>query len=153
MVAAIRPDEVNVPLFVHIVGAAVLVGALALALAALSLAWRRADPAEAAGLDRFAFRALLFVAVPAFVVMRAGAFWVWREEGWDDVEEEPAWLGVGYATSEPGALVLVAAAALAWLAARRRERGRGLRRLATVLTALLVLAYLVAVWAMTTKPQ
>jgi heme A synthase len=85
--------------------------------------------------------------------MRAGAFWVWTEEGWDDVEDEPAWIGVGHATSEPGAAVLVVATILGWLAARRGDRARGLGRAATVLAGLLLLAYLVAVRAMTTKPE
>jgi hypothetical protein len=149
VLAAIRPDDVNFPLLVHVLGAAVLVGGLATALIAQGLAWRREEPGATA-FTRLSFRALLLAALPGWIVMRVGAEWVYSREGWDAVEEEPSWLGFGYITAEPGALILLIALVLAGLAARR---GSGtLARVATVLTTILLVAYVIAVWAMTTKP-
>ena len=58
--------------------------------------------------------------------------------------------------TDPGLLILIAATVLGGLAARRAgEPGGGPAigaRIATGLVALLLVAYLVAVWAMTTKP-
>ena len=149
MLAAIRPDSINFPLLVHVLGASVLVGGLATALIAQGLAWRREEPGAAA-FTRLSFWALLLAALPGWIVMRVGAEWVYSREGWDQVEEEPSWLGVGYITAEPGALLLLISLVLAGLAMRR---GSGtLARIATVLTTVLVVAYVIAVWAMTAKP-
>jgi hypothetical protein len=51
VVAAIRPDSVNLPLFLHVLGAMLLVGALLAVALVTVLGWRRSD--EAAGLTRF----------------------------------------------------------------------------------------------------
>ncbi len=155
MLAAIRPDEWNLPLLVHVLGAMVLVGGLVTALTAQALGWTRQDAADAAGFARLAFRALLLVAFPAWIVMRIGAQWVYSREGYEG-GEDPGWLGVGWITAEGGGLLLLIAIILAGLGARRLRRGggtaSGLARVATVLVALVLVAYLVAVWAMTAKP-
>jgi hypothetical protein len=149
VLAAIRPDSVNLPLLVHVLGATVLVGGLATALIAQAFAWRRQEPGATA-FTRLSFRALLLGALPGWIAMIVGAHWVYAEAGWDDVDEEPAWLGIGFITGEPGALLLLIALILAGLAARR---GSGtLARIATVLTTILLVAYVIAVWAMTAKP-
>ena len=66
VLGTIRPDDWDLPLFLHILGAMTLVGALVLGL--LSLASARRDGA-AAGL-RLGYRALLLGAIPAWIVMR-----------------------------------------------------------------------------------
>ena len=89
--------------------------------------------------------------------MRAGAEWVWTEAGWDDVESEPAWLGIGWITSDLGGLFILVSVILAGVGARRLRRSEGttstLVRIATVLTAIALIAYVVTVWAMSAKPD
>jgi hypothetical protein len=149
MLAIIRPDDVNLPLLVHVAGAMLLVGALVLAGAALL---RAAAPTGAAShgarFARLGFRALVLVGLPAFVVMRAGAEWVASREDLGD----PGWMAIGYAVSDAGLLVMLVASFLAWRAARHSSGASGPGRAAAALTVLLIAAYLVTVWAMTAKP-
>jgi hypothetical protein len=149
MLAAIRPDSWNFPLLVHVLGASVLVGGLVVAVAAQFLGWRRPDDAAAFG--RLAFRALLFVAFPAWWVMRVGGQWIYSKEGLDELDPEPGWVGVGFVTADFGGLLLLVSIILAGLGARRQKNILG--RIATVLAAIVLVAYLVATWAMTAKPD
>jgi hypothetical protein len=71
------------------------------------------------------------------------------KEGLEDAKL--TWVDIGFMTSEPGLLLIIAATVLAGLAARRGSAGTGVR-VAAVLVSVLVVAYLVTVWAMTTKP-
>ena len=145
--AAIRPDEWNLPLFLHVLSALVLIGAVTLALLALAGGWRSGSAASA----RLAFRSLLYAVVPAWIVMRGSAQWLLSEEGLDGEDVELAWIDVGFMAAEPTFLLLVIATAIAWR--RSRSDGPGLGgRIATVLVAVSLIAYLVALWAMTTKP-
>jgi hypothetical protein len=146
MLAAVRPDAWNLPLIVHVAGAMLLVGALAVVLAATAAGLRRGD--SAAVLVGLGFRALLLGVLPAYVVMRAGAEWVASEAGVGD----PAWVGIGYGVADGGLLLTVIAAVLAWRASRRGGAGGRLGRAVVALSALLLVAYAVAIWAMTTKP-
>jgi hypothetical protein len=149
VLAAIRPDDVNFPLLVHVFGATVLVGGLTTAFIAQLFAWRREEPGATA-FTRLSFWALLLAALPGWIVMRVGAEWVYSREGWDQVDNEPDWLGIGYITAEPGLLLLLISLVLAGLSMRR---GSGtLARIATVLTTVMLVAYVIAVWAMTAKP-
>jgi heme A synthase len=141
--AMIRPDGWKLPLLVHVTGAMLLVAALVVVLALAVHGLRRGD--DAAALARMSFRALLIGALPAYVVMRAGAEWVASEEA----VGEPAWIDIGYAASDGGLLLILIATGLAWRSARR---GGGASRAVAVLSALLVVAYVVTVWAMATKP-
>jgi hypothetical protein len=133
VLAAIRPDSWNFPLLLHVLGASVLVGALVTAVAAQFLGWRARDSAAVATFSRLS------------------------KEGLENVESEPGWIGVGFITSEGGGVLLLVAIILAGLGVRRLGRadggGRTLGRIATVLTTLVLVAYLVAVWAMTAKPD
>ena len=147
VLAAIRPDDWNFPLLVHVLGAALLVGGLTTAATALILGWRRQRNADATGYGRFAFRSLLFVAFPAGWFMRIGAEWIYRREGWDDVESEPDWLGIGYVTADLGGLLLLVSIILA--AAGETST---LLRVSTVLVTVALVAYVLAVWAMAGKP-
>jgi len=154
--AIIRPDDWNFPLLVHVFGAMVLIGGLATALAFQAIGWSRQEPEAAARLARSAFRTLLFVAFPAWWVMRIGAQWIYSKENWDSVAEEPAWLGIGWITAEGGGLFLLIAIVLAGLAARRLRRtgagSSGLLRASTVLVTLVLVAYVITTWAMSGKP-
>jgi len=146
VLASVRPDSWNIPLFLHVLGAMVLVGSVATAGVA-AVSGTRSDEAAVA-LRRFAFRALLIFALPAYLVMRVGAEWVRSKEFGD--AEEPGWIGVGYITADLGFVLLLIAIILGWLGTRRGSSG--LTRAAGAIALLLTLAWLVAVWAMAGKP-
>jgi hypothetical protein len=158
VLAIIRPDSWNLALLVHVGGAMVLVGGVFTALAALLLSWRAAPGGrDVAAYARLAFRALLFGALPGWIVMRIGAEWIYSKEGWADSADEPAWLGFGYITADGGGFFLLLSLIIGGLGARRLARGSGersvLTRIATVLVAVLLAFCLVAVWAMSAKPD
>ena len=101
MLAAIRPDDVNFPLFLHVFGAMLLVGTLFAVALATVLAWRRPD--DAVGLTRLSLLTLLMGVLPAYILMRVGAQWTESRENFPD-DFEPAWLGIGYVTADAGAV-------------------------------------------------
>ena len=153
MLAAIRDGEFNFPLLMHVLGAMVLVGGLITAASFQYAGWRGDREAAFA---RLAFRTLLFVALPAWFVMRIGGQWI--ESKYDFPEgDEPAWLGIGYVTADLGGVVLLLSIVLAGVGVRqvaRRETGASvLVRIATVLVTLIVLAYVITIWAMAGKPD
>jgi uncharacterized membrane protein len=154
--AATRPTDWDFPLFLHVLGAMILVGGLLVAVAMQIIAWRRRDPADVAAYTRGAVWALLTVALPGWVLMRVGGEWIYSKEGWSG-ENDPDWLGIGYLAADAGLLVLLVTLLLAGLGARRLRRSGGeasiLGRVATPLATILLIVYLVAVWAMTTKPD
>ena len=150
--APIRPDAWDFPLLLHVLGAMLLVGTLVLAASALILAWRDGS----ASLVRLGYRSLLIGALPAWIVMRGAAEWIADKEGLTG-DEVPSWVDIGYSTADSGFLLLVISTVLAGLAVRRagRSRGRpggGFSRASTVIVSLALIAYLVAIWAMTTQP-
>jgi len=134
----------------------VLVGGLTVAVVFQLLAWRKRDPADVAAFSRAGFRALLAVALPGLIVMRIGAQWIYSKEGWSG-DNDPTWLGIGYLTADLGGILLLLTIVLAGIGARRVGRTGGtasvLSRIATPLATILLIAYVVAVWAMTTKPN
>ncbi len=150
LAVGIRPNDWELPLFLHILSAMVMVGALTLSLTSLAGAWRN----RSAALTRLGFRALLWGAIPSYVLLRGTAQWIADKEGLEDSED--AWIEIGFMVTEPGSLLLIVAIVLAGLGARRSEEpGDGpviTARVATGLVSLLLVLYLVAVWAMTTKP-
>ena len=157
MLAAVRPDSWNFPLLLHVLGASILLGALITAVTAQLLVWRRSSPADVLPYARFSFRTLLFVAIPAWILTWLGGEWV-ASKGWNDVDPEPAWLGIGYMSVFIGGLLLLISVILAGVGARRLGRSNGeqgvtLVRVATVLAVLLVIAYVIATWAMSAKPD
>ena len=151
MVAAIRPDDVNLPLFLHVLGAMLLIGMLFTVAFVTVLGWRRSD--ESPGLTRFGLRTLLLGVLPAYVLMRIGAQWTESEAAYPD-DFEPDWLGIGYITADAGALLVLISIVLSALGLRRLRAGEGHRfgRAVGVISIVLLAAYIVAVWAMTTKP-
>ena len=149
MIATIRPDAWNLALLLHVLGAMLLVGTVVLAGSALLLAWR----AGTASLVRLGYRSLLLGVLPGWVLMRVGAEWITSKE--DLTDANLSWLDVGFMTADAGLAVIVLATVLAGLAARRAaraDRSVATGRAAAILVSLLSIAYLVAIWAMTTKP-
>jgi hypothetical protein len=148
MVAAIRPDAWGLPLFVHVAGAMLLVGALVVVVATMGGALRRGDGVEV--LSSLAFRMLLIGVLPAYILMRVSAEWIASKE---DVPDDVDWVGIGYAVGDGGLVLTIIAAIVAWRAARRGPAGPGgLGRAVVVLSVVMLLAYAVAIWAMTAKP-
>jgi hypothetical protein len=149
----IRPDSWDFPLFLHVAGAMVVTAAVFASVAMLAFAWRAADEQRAA-LTRFAFRTLLFAGIPAWFVMRIGAEWIYSKEYSGD--NDPAWVGVGYAIAEPSGVLILLATILTWLSARRLRSGGGgggLAKAGAVLATIAVAFFVIAIWAMTTKPS
>ncbi len=155
VLAAIRPDDWNLALFTHVLGAFLLIGAMLTAVLVLYAGWGSKVAADSLAYSRLAFKSLLFVAVPAWIVMRLGAGWIYDKEGFGD--EDPTWVGIGWIAAEPGALILLITIVLAGIGARRLRKGGGtmgaLGKTTTVLATVLLIAYLVAVWAMGAKPS
>lgn len=151
MLALIRPDSWDFPLFLHVLGAMVLVGCLVAAGLALVVGWRR----DTVPLTRVAFRTLLLGALPSYILMRIGAQWVYSREGFSGKIDQ-TWLGIGFVTADAGALLLLVSILLTGLAVRRLRRAEPgtstLGRAGGAITLILVVAYVVAIWAMTTKP-
>ena len=145
--AVVRPDEWNLPLFVHVLGAIVLVGGVMTAAGALGYA--RGNVA----LLRAGYFSLLAVALPGWILMRVGAQWIYDEEGFEG-GEEPTWLAIGWLTADPGGALLLAALVAGGVGIRRLGdgRGSGLLRTTLVISVILLAAYVVAIWAMSGKP-
>ena len=139
LLAVSRPTEWNLPLFVHVLGAMILVGGLL--TGASVLAFARGD----ARFLRLGYWTLAVVALPGWVVMFLGANWIYSEEGWDDVDDEPAWLGLGWTIA-----LIVGGIGVRRL---RDGRGEGLLKAAMVVAWIVLAAALVAVWAMSGKPD
>lgn len=145
--AAIRPDDWNLPLFLHVLGAAVLVGGLFSGAATLALA---------RGQERYlrlGYWSLLAIALPGYVVMRVGGEWIYAKE-FDEGDDDPAWVGIGYVTADAGALLLLIGLIVGGIGVARLRRGggAGLLRASMVVSVILLAAYVVAVWAMSAKP-
>jgi hypothetical protein len=145
-IASVRPDSWDLPLFLHVLGAMLLVGGLVLAATYLFAAWR-GDSADSL---RFGLRALTLAAFPGYIVMRGGAEWIADKEGLTDLPETPDWIGIGYGVADIGFVLLVIAALAAWLTLRRGATA-GVK-IAAVIVGFVIFMDVVAIWAMTTKP-
>jgi hypothetical protein len=147
---AIRPDDWNLALFVHVLGAMILVGGLLSSASALAFA--RGD----ARLLRLGFWTLLALSLPGWILMRIGAQWIAVKEGWDDVADEaiPGWLETGAIIADLGGLLLLVSLIVGGIGVFRMQEGKGsgLLKVTLVLSLVLLAAYVVAVWAMTGKP-
>jgi uncharacterized membrane protein len=151
----IRADQYNFPLLLHVAGAMLLVATLIVAAACLVLAWRQSDPTAAASLIRYAFRTMLYAVLPSYLLMHVAAEWISSREGYNG-DVTPSWIDLGYALADGGGLLLLISIILTGIAARRAGRapsvaGR-LVRAGTVLALLVLGLFVVAIWAMTTKP-
>ena len=151
VLAAIRPNEWELPLFIHVLGALTLIGALVLATAMLFTAWRDASAANL----RLAVRTLTLGVIPAWVVLRGSAEWIADKEGYADLDEPPDWIDIGYIVADAGFLLILIPTLLAWAALRKARadtRPGATVTIAAVLISLALVANLIALWAMTTKP-
>jgi hypothetical protein len=150
VLAAVRPDSWNFPLFVHVLGAMVLVGGLLTGASSLALA--RGDVRYL----RLGYWSLLAVSLPGWIVMRAGAEWIASREGWTKSGvPSPRWLDIGSLIADAGGLILLIALITGGIGVRRLRdgTGSGLLRATLVLAVVLLAAYVVAVWAMAGKPS
>ncbi len=153
MLAAVRPHSWDLAVFVHVIGAMILVGGLITAAGAGIIGWRD----EQASLRRLSALTLFAVALPGWIIMRLGAEWAYSKEGWDDLPDklQPTWLSLGYITADIGGIVLLVALVLGGIGIRRARSGNGARllRASTALAAILIAVYVVSVWAMGGKPS
>jgi uncharacterized membrane protein len=142
MLALIRPDSWNFPLFLHIFGATVLFGTVAtVAIAGFA---SRSHAGYEQLLARVAQRTFLLGIVPAYVLMRVGAQWIDSKEFPNG--DEPGWVGVGFIVSDVGVVLLLIVGIL--LAVRRQR----VLLAVPILTAIYVVALGVAWVSMSGKP-
>jgi hypothetical protein len=150
LIAVARPDSWDFPLFVHVLGAMILVGGLL--TGASSLAFARGD----VKFLRLGYWSLLAVALPGWLLMRVGAEWIASREGWTKKGvPTPTWLDIGFVLADVGGLILLVSLITGGIGVRRLRAGKGagLLRATLVLSIALLGAYLVAVWAMAGKPN
>jgi hypothetical protein len=164
-----RPTDWNFPLFVHILGAMILVGVVMTCAAALAFAGGNVKQL------RFGYYTLLFVGLPGLIVMRLGAAAIWHKESnhsflgavFPHPGKDPGWIEIGGTVADLGGAGLVLALILGWFGIRRLERGNddflakipvvgkmegALLLKGTLLISLALLAgYVLAVWAMAGK--
>jgi hypothetical protein len=153
MLAAIRPDDQSFALLLHLVGATVVFGALLASATSLLLA--RGETR----LLRLGYFSLLLVGLPGLILMRLAGEWLYRMQNWDKLPPQlaqPSWLKIGFAVADWGGVLLLLALALGALGVHRLGNGKGgtgLLKATMVISLVLVVAYVVAVWAMTGKPS
>jgi hypothetical protein len=135
------------PVFLHVLGAAALIGSLLFVASAQLAAWRRGEP-EGGALARAGFLGLVIGVLPSWIVMRVGA--QWAESGLPEGAEDADWIDIGYMSADIGALLILVSIVLSGIGLWRPP-GRVLGRVVGVLSTLLAAAYLVATWAMSTK--
>ena len=150
IVAAIRPDSWDFPLFLHVLGAMILVGGLLTGVS--SLAFARGD----VRFLRLGYWTLLAVSLPGWILMRAGGEWVASREGWTkEGVPTPTWLDIGFLLADVGGLILLVSLIVGGVGVYRLRQGKGsgLLKATLVLAFILLAAYVVAVWAMAGKPS
>jgi hypothetical protein len=152
VLAATRPDSWDFPLFLHVFGAMILIGGLLAGASALAFARGEVR------LLRLGYWSLLAVSLPGWVLMRTGAEWIRSKEGWDDLPkgvDQPSWLDTGSIIADTGGLILLVSLIAGGVGIYRLRRGNGasLLKVTLALSLVLLAAYLVAVWAMSAKPD
>ena len=154
MLAAIRPDIQSFALLLHLVGATVVFGALLASATSLVLA--RGD----ARLLRLGYFSLLLVGLPGLILLRLAGQWLYQLQRWDELPAQfsrPAWLQIGFIVADWGGVLFLLALALGGLGVYRLRHGKHgatlLLQATMVSSLILILGYVVAVWAMTGKPS
>ena len=149
LLALSRPTDWNFPLFVHVLGAMILVGGLLTGASVILFA--RGD----VRFLKLGYWTLLAVALPGYVVMRIGAQWIYSREGLDKLPDDPTWIGIGFIVADAGALLVLIALILGGIGVRRLRSGNGagLLKASMVIAWVVLAAALVAVWAMAGKPN
>lgn len=142
MLAILRPDSWNFPLFLHVLGAMVVTGATAAAfitaVASRRWPWLRVTLA----------RTLMLVVFPAWLLMRVAGQWIDSKE---NIPGDPGWLGVGFLVGDVGFVLLIVAMILGAVGVRRPQRNWPIGGVA-ILTGVYFVALVVAMVAMTGKP-
>ena len=136
-----RPEA---QLFFHVLGAMTLFGATA-AVAVLGLAARnRTEPLP---LARAAFRTLLVLALPAWVVTLAFGTWTQSKADWRD---DLTWIELGLHIADGGLVLLLVATGISYWWTRNPARGWPATAVGALASIYLV-ALAVAWWVMTAK--
>ena len=150
ILAAVRPDSWNFPLFLHVLGAMILVGGLLTGVS--TLAFARGD----ARFLRLGYWSLLAISLPGWILMRAGGEWIASREGWTKKGvPSPTWLDIGFLLADLGGLILLVSLIVGGVGVYRLRQGKGagLLKATLVLSLILLAAYVVAIWAMAGKPS
>jgi hypothetical protein len=153
VLAAIRPDEQSFALLLHLVGATVVFGALLASATSIFLA--RGD----SRLLRLGYFSLLLVGLPGLILLRLAGQWLYNLQHWDDLPDQfdqPAWLGIGFIVADWGGVLFLLSLALGGIGIYRLRQGKnatGLLNATMLISLVLIVAYAVAVWAMTGKPN
>lgn len=128
------------PLFLHVLGAMTLVGAMLAVFVLTIAAWKRP---EVAVLRRAAFRTLLILAIPAWIVMRVGAQLIYSKE-FGSGGHDPDWVGIGFIVADAGLLVLLVTSGVAfwWERAGSTIAGRVVGGLTGIYLVMLAFAWL-----------
>ena len=142
MLAILRPDSWNFPLFLHVLGATVVTGATAAVFIAAMASRRRP------WLRLVVARTLMLAVFPAWLLMRLAGQWTDSKE---DIPGDPGWLGVGFLVGDLGLVLLIVAIILGAVSLRRPQRSWPIGAVA-VITGVYFVALVVAMVAMTGKP-
>ena len=114
MLASIRPDSLNLPLFVHVLGAMILVGGLLATSIAVLVGARRCR------VLRIGAMTLFFVCLPGVPRhARSAPSGSTRASTSATLPDDPTWIGIGFITADAGALLLLISLILAGLGVRR----------------------------------
>jgi hypothetical protein len=145
VIASVRPNAWDLPLFLHVTGAILLVGVLAAVLALALAGSRRPD---ASILSDSTFWVVLCGSLPAWLLMRVAAQWIYSKEHFSG-HNDPTWLGIGFGVSDLGILILLVLLGISfrW----RRKAVSWAPRLIVGVTALYLVLLTVAMLAMSGK--
>jgi hypothetical protein len=144
-VASICGPDCGGQLFVHVLGSFALFGSI-LAVTILAFAATRVEPGRAAMLRRVAFWTALVVAVPGWIVMYFGGYWVLDDEGLD--KHTPGWAEGGIQIAHIGAVLLLLLLLLGWLSGKRARLGAVFAAISAIYLVMLGAAWFV----MSAKP-
>jgi len=158
---------ISFPLLVHITGAMILVGGVLGGAAALLLA--KGDRLKL----KLGYYSILFVAFPGLIVTKIGATMIWHKESAHSLvgaafphSNDPRWIEIGGTALDGGGALLVGALIVGWFGLRRLDgktdflakvpiigkwTGPTLMKLTTIISVVLLAAYVAAIWAMSTK--
>ena len=149
------PSSWNVPLLVHVAGAMILVGGVLAAVAALVSA--HGDERRL----RLGYYSLLFVAFPGLILTKMGATAIWSKYSGHSffrsafpAKDDPHWIQIGGTALDMGGGALVLALILGWFGLKRLDtkRGQQMMKLVMIISIGLLAAYVLAIWAMGTRP-
>ena len=145
MIAAVRPTGWDLPLFLHVLGATALFGAVSTVALLAMVGVRRPERVR---LARGSFGTLLTVALPAWALMLGAGTWVNSKE---DLPTKTHWVQVPVGIAGSGLLLLLLATGVAF-AWTRRPYGSWQPQALGALSAVFTVALAIAWWIMTAKP-